>query len=70
MFQDHNKQDSGRCLLLPIQAPQTRSFAEAALQEPTIPIHGVYGRYAMALFQAGLKKGDLDKIDKDLEEVS
>ena len=46
-----------------------RTFAEAALQEPSVEIHGVHGRYAMALFHAAVKKGDLNKIDKDLEEV-
>ena len=51
------------------QAPQARTFAEAALQEPSVEVHGVHGRYAMALFHAAVKKGDLDKIDKDLAEV-
>ena len=51
------------------QAPQARTFAEAALQEPSVEIHGVHGRYAMALFHAAVKKGDLNKIDQDLEEV-
>ncbi|KAK9907612.1 hypothetical protein WJX75_006992 [Coccomyxa subellipsoidea] len=48
---------------------QVRTFAEAPLQEPTVPTHGIHGRYAFALFQAGLKAGDLDKIDKDLQQV-
>ncbi|BDA47923.1 ATP synthase subunit O, mitochondrial [Coccomyxa sp. Obi] len=48
---------------------QVRTFAEAPLQEPTVPTHGIHGRYALALFQAGVKEGDLDKIDKDLRAV-
>ncbi len=51
------------------QGPQTRTFAEAALQEPSVEVHGVHGRYAMALFHAAVKKGDLNKIDQDLEGV-
>lgn len=52
-----------------LQGAQVRTFAEAPLQEPTVPTHGIHGRYALALFQAGVKEGDLDKIDKDLREV-
>ncbi len=52
-----------------LQGAQVRTFAEAPLQEPTVPTHGIHGRYALALFQAGIKEGDLDKIDKDLREV-
>ncbi len=53
-----------------VQGAQVRSFAEAMLQKPDIPVHGIHGRYALALFEAGAKQGDLDKIDADLKQVS
>ena len=53
-----------------VQGAQVRSFAEATLQKPDIPVHGIHGRYALALFEAGAKKGDLDKIDADLKQVT
>ena len=53
-----------------MQGAQVRSFAEATLQKPNIPVHGIHGRYALALFEAGAKQGDLDKIDADLKQVS
>ena len=53
-----------------MQGAQVRSFAEATLQKPDIPVHGIHGRYALALFEAGAKQGDLDKIDADLKQVS
>ena len=53
-----------------------RSFAEAsaAMQSapariPSVPTHGTYGRYALALYMAGQKVGKLDVIDKDLQQV-
>ena len=53
-----------------------RSFAEAsaAMQSapariPSVPTHGTYGRYALALYMAGQKAGKLDVIDKDLQQV-
>lgn len=49
---------------------QVRSFAEATLQKPDIPVHGIHGRYALALFEAGAKQGDLDKIDADLKQIN
>lgn len=52
-----------------LQGAQVRSFAEAALKKPDIPVHGIHGRYAMALFEAGAKQGSLDKIDADLKQV-
>ncbi|CAK0785037.1 hypothetical protein CVIRNUC_008242 [Coccomyxa viridis] len=52
---------------------QVRSFAaqkaEGALQKPDIPIHGIHGRYALALFEAGNKQGHLDQIDTDLKQI-
>lgn len=53
-----------------MQGAQVRSFAEATLQKPDIPVHGIHGRYALALFEAGAKQGDLDKIDADLKQVT
>ena len=52
-----------------VQGAQVRSFAEATLQKPDIPVHGIHGRYALALFEAGAKQGQLDKIDTDLKQV-
>jgi len=52
-----------------LQGAQVRSFAEAALKKPDIPVHGIHGRYAMALFEAGAKQGSLNKIDADLKQV-
>ncbi|CAL5229008.1 g12250 [Coccomyxa viridis] len=49
---------------------QVRSFAEATLQKPDIPVHGIHGRYALALFEAGAKQGQLDKIDTDLKQIN
>ena len=55
------------------QGTQVRSFAaqkaEGALQKPDIPIHGIHGRYALALFEAGNKQGHLDQIDNDLKQA-
>lgn len=56
-------------LPLLVQGAQVRTFAEATLQKPDIPVHGIQGRYAMALFEAGAKQGHLDKIDEDLKSV-
>lgn len=64
MFRSNKSQSSSD-----LQGTQVRTFAETAVQEPTVPTHGIHGRYALALFQAGIKQGDLDKIDKDLREV-
>ena len=52
-----------------VQGAQVRSFAEATLQKPDIPVHGIHGRYALALFEAGAKQGQLDRIDTDLKQV-
>ena len=52
-----------------VQGAQVRSFAEGTLQKPDIPVHGIHGRYALALFEAGSKQGQLDKIDTDLKQV-
>jgi len=49
---------------------QVRSFAEATLQKPDIPVHGIHGRYALALFEAGAKQGQLDRIDTDLKQIN
>ena len=56
-----------------LQGIQVRSFAaqktEGILQKPDIPIHGIHGRYALALFEAGNKQGHLDQIDTDLKQA-
>jgi F0F1-type ATP synthase delta subunit len=35
-----------------------------------MPVHGIAGRYAAALYMAGARAKKLDVIDKDLSKVS
>ena len=37
--------------------------------QPPVPVHGIAGRYAAALYMAGARAKKLDVIDKDLSKV-
>lgn len=48
----------GRC--------QLSSQAATKLVKPTVPMFGVDGRYATALYSAASKKNKLEQVDKNL----
>ena len=37
--------------------------------QPPVPVHGIAGRYAAALYMAGARAKKLDVIDKDLSKA-
>jgi len=51
-----------------------RSFSSSAslgqMVRPSVPVYGVDGRYAAALFSAGSKQKQLDHVEKDLKAIA
>ncbi|XP_035228177.1 ATP synthase subunit O, mitochondrial-like [Stegodyphus dumicola] len=56
-------------MLIFVRQLSTTPLRQAAMIKPPVPVFGVEGRYATALYSAAMKEKKLDAVEKDIKDL-